>query len=417
MNRGAFKLNRNIVKPAEDKVRTSHKWAWSLLSIFIGLMIGWLILLFTGHNPIDFFSQWAKGNFSSVTNFGNFMERFAWLLPLGLSVLVAFRIKIFNIGVSSQMMLGGIAGYFFAANADMGRAGVLFSILIPTLVGMLVAMFIGFLKTKFKINEVISSIMLNWSVFYLYKFFTNSNNFPEYFQGGSQMIPILPGNSLQGPPIGNTHFNWGFLIVIVILALIIFAYKFLPWGIKQDVLGSNQNAAKYAGINVNRNIIKTMAISGALAGLAGSIFYLGEKNNLPLVGTDIPGHTFTGITTSLIAFNNPVGIIFSTLFVASFENSRSSISTVVEPRMVDLIMAITVLCISISSFFIIYRPHEKIINWLDGKDLLKKKTNKNVKEDKKTKQNIFTKVKLKVVNKPKETDVEALYISNKSNKK
>ena len=364
------KIKVNSEKAKHTKVRKSNKILWSLIAIFSAAILGWIIILASGGNPIDYYWGAISGNFTSVTAFGNFLGTLSWMLPIGLSLLIAFRVKLFNIGASGQMMLGGICGYLFATFATWGRGGVIFSILIPMLAGMSLALLIGWLKTRFNINEVISSIMLNWSVFYLYKYLTNATYNPWLFSS-SNTLPINPDNSLRltglSEAMPNSTVNMMIFIVFVLLIILAFMYARTKWGYKQNVLGNSEKAATYVGFKRKREILKTMSLSGAFAGLAGAAFYLGVNQNLPLIGSNIPSQGFSGITIALIAFNNPIGVFFSSMFVGALYNARTMISVNVNPHITDLVLGLIVWSIAITNFFIIYRPQDKFFMWMDGR--------------------------------------------------
>ncbi len=340
---------------------------YSLLSIAIGFAIAFIIIIIIGSNPLLFISNIFKGNFYSWSAFGNFLATFSWMILVGLSVAIAFRTGLFNIGVAGQMMAGGMTGFLFAYYVDIpSRAAVIFSILIPVLAGMLVAWFIGLLKVRFRINEAVSSIMINWVIFYFYKLLTNAsywNGMVDSNSGGTVLInsnyslsaPWL--NDIFGP---NSYINIGIFIAIAVFVVIAIMYKFTLWGRKQDLLGSNQSAARYIGMNHNREIYKKMMLSGALAGLAGSIYYLGIKESLPAIGLDIPGEGFNGITISLLAFNNPIGVLFSSIFISMLINANLLVSSALDPEMSDLIIGIIILTISLSQFLMIYQPISKL---------------------------------------------------------
>ena len=362
--------NRSETKTSfmERLEKNAERPLYSLLSIMLGFGVAIILILIIGGNPLQYIADIFNGNFNSLESFGNLLANFSWILLVGLSVAISFRAGLFNIGVSGQMIAGAIAGYFWAYYADVGNFfGVFMSILIPMVVGMIIASLIGLLKTSFGINEVISSIMINWTVFELYKYFTNSsypNNPVDPSTGAT--IPI-DHNSLRVDWLtnlfgGDSYINIGIFIALAALIIVAFLYAFTVWGAKQNIIGDNPKAAKYVGMKEKRELIKTMAFSGALAGLAGSVFYLGNKLSLPAIGADIPGEGFNGITVSLIAFNNPIGVFFSSLFVAMLYNSKLIISIHLNPSMSDLILGIIIFIIGFSQFMIIYKPFDKILN-------------------------------------------------------
>ncbi len=357
-------LNQKIEKPL-----------YSLLSIAIGFFFAFIIILIIGGNPLLYISNIFKGNFYSLESFGNFLATLSWMILIGLSVSVSFKAGLFNIGVAGQMMAGGISGFLFAYYAHIGRVGVIFSILVPLLTGMFIAWFIGMLKVKLGVNEVLSSIMINWIIYWVYRFFTNPSYFKFVDTSTGSTVPINPDNSLQFDWLTNifgphSFINIGIIIALFVLGLIVFFYVFTNWGRKQNILGTNPKVAKSIGMKSDREIMKTMALSGALAGLAGSVYYLGIKEALPAIGSDIPGEGFNGITISLIAFNNPAGILFSSIFVSMLYNSNLMVSSVLNPKISTLILGIIILIISFSQFLIIYKPIDKIVDKFTRKKVI-----------------------------------------------
>ncbi len=373
-----MKNNVNVNKTTQ-KVKAKFKsfdqrLLYSLLSVLIGILIGVVIMSILGFNPSTLFTSLFKGTFSNITNFGNFLSTFTWIAFLGLAMLVSFRAGIFNIGISSQMVGGGLAGYLFAALVNTpGRIGLIPSILIPILVGTTIALFIAFLKNKFRINEVVSSIMLNWSIYWVYRYFNNSINAPYLFNGSTTTINIYEQNSLRADWLTNmfpdSTINLAIIILIVVVPLMWFLYKKTTFGIKQDIIGNNRGASIYTGLNVDSEIYKAMALSGALAGMAGAAFYLGTNQSLTSVGNDLAPEAFNGITVALIGFNNVFGVVIGSVFVALFENSKIYLSVYANKEIANIIPAIIIWFLALTNFLIIYEPYQKIKNWMNGGEI------------------------------------------------
>ncbi len=388
----ASKANKKIkgsvketAKANTGDIRTSKKWAWSLGAIFTGLMIGFILILATGDNPGDYVIGLWKGTFGSWTSFGNFLGVCSWLIFVGLAMMVSFRAKLFNIGIAGQFIGGGLAGYLTAVFLSIGRVGFIFSIIIPVTTGVLIGWLIGYLKTRFNIHEVVSSIMFNWSVFYIYKHFTNQSNTGDWLFSGTVTKNINPDNSLRMDLLSqwfpNSTVNMMIIFAIIAVVVIWYLYKYSKWGVKQDIIGNNAKAADYVGINRNKEIMKTMAISGGLAGAGGAAFYLGVNQNLPFIGADIPGQAFNGITVALIGFNTAFGTFAASLFVAFFLNGRTLVSVNINPYISDFILALMIWLSAITNYFIIFRPHDKWLDWSEGKTGFPIKMRKKAKID------------------------------------
>ncbi|BDV03794.1 MAG: hypothetical protein HPPSJP_5150 [Candidatus Hepatoplasma scabrum] len=364
---------KHVNKNKKRKFHFNQKLIISLIIILIGLYIGMLIIAIFGYNPFTLFTATWEGNFTSLKEFGNFLSVFTWMTFIGLGALVAFRAKIFNIGIFAQMVAGGLFGYLFAALVVWpGRIGVLFSILIPVATGIFIALLIAFLKNRYNINVVVSSIMLNWIVFWIYRYFRNPVNAPYLFNGGTVPMNIDPSNSLRFDWLTSlfpeSSINIGIILLVIIVPIIWFLYAKTSFGIKQGIIASSENISLYSGINYKKEIYKAMALSGALSGLAGATFYLGTNQTLPVVGNDLPLEPFNGITIALIGFNSPIGAVFGAIFISLFENAKIYLDVYSDQNIVDFIMGIIVLFISGANYFLIYSPQTKIINWVKRKD-------------------------------------------------
>jgi len=353
----------------KDSMPTGVKKSlYAILSILLGLIISMIIVAATGGDAGSFFSAIFTGSFGTSKSIGDYIANFSWLLMVGLSVGIALKLGMFNIGVTGQFMLGGITGYFWAYFIDIGRFGVVFSILIPLLTGAFVGWLIGYLKAKHGVHEVLTSIMFNWIIFYLYKMFTNGSygyNFVKPDGTGTVSISnssnTLRADWLSESFGSGSQINIGIFIAIVSVVIIWFIFKKTQWGKQVEVTGNNPHAAVYSGFKRDKNIISTMTISGALAGIGGSIYYLGVKEALPSIGSDLPGEAFNGISVALIGFTNIGGMVFASLFMSLLETSTISLQQSTVPEIISVTNAIIIWLVAIVNFFIIYDPISKYL--------------------------------------------------------
>jgi len=224
------------------------------------------------------------------------------LLFASLAVAVAFKAGLFNIGVSGMMLAAG-----FTATVIIGYSGMSsflarpLVLLIGIAVGSLMGAFVGWLKYKFNINEVVSTIMLNNIAQYVFGFFINTSIIDPVSRQ-SKYIPDSSRLTLVNVELGGLKMDipLGFLLALAAALFIRFFMDKTVLGYEIKTVGSNRNAAKYAGINVGRNIILAMMISGALAGLAGVTFYN----------------------------SNPVGIVFSSLLISIISKGSTYMSSI-----------------------------------------------------------------------------------------
>lgn len=349
-----------------DKInRKMRRSNYAIASIFLGLIIGMILIAILGANPFIFISSLFKGSFQSSEDFGNFLANFSWLLLVGLSVGLALKMGLFNIGVTGQFLLGGITGFYWAYFAHVGRFGMVFSILIPLLSGALLGWLIGYLKAKHNVNEVLTSIMFNWIIFNLYKYTTSYSPTKEWTTTSGATQVIDSANSLRTENLtaifGNqSEISWGIFLALFAVIIIWFLLKKTQWGKQVSVTGNNPNAATYAGFNKDKNIITTMTISGALAGLGGAIMYLGSKESLPGIGYDLPGEAFNGIAIALIGFSSPGGMFAASLFMSLLVTSQTFIQVFIPVEIIQLVTGIIIWLVAIVNYFIIYDPIHKI---------------------------------------------------------
>ncbi len=301
----------------------------SLKAVLLAFLVGIILVCITGQTSElgSFLNGFYSENFGNITKFTDYLARLSYLVPLGLGVAVAFRIGIFNIGASGQAFGGGAVAFYLATKLKFGALGWLFCLAAGVATGLLIALLIAFLKNKFKVNEVISSIMFNWMIFYIVIHMSSegvANPLPdntlnmEWFSNLFSNDPFIPASAST---------NIGIIFIIPLVIVMAYAYKRTKWGYRQELIGNNANVGKYLGIDSKKEIYKAMMISGALAGLAGSVYFLGYTHSLPPAGAthEIPGWTFDGITIALLGFSSPIGVLGSSMVYALFTNDVDTI--------------------------------------------------------------------------------------------
>ena len=281
-----------------------------LLAILCSLVAGGVIIAVTGSNPFKAYYALLQGGGlapkssyasykSMLTDFMSYVNYFTPMIFAALAVAVALRAGLFNIGVSGQMLAAGftasiVAGYS-SLNAVLAKPLV---VIIGLIVGGLVGALIGFLKYRFNINEVVSSIMLNYTFQYVISFFINTF-FVDPVSRQSKEISAASRLTLMDTMVGNLKMD--------------IPLEKTKLGYELKAVGYSRSAAKYAGIKVGRSMVLSMTISGALAGLAGVTYYLGYVGSIQpkvLISTG-----FDAIAVSLLGNNNPFGIVFSTMLI------------------------------------------------------------------------------------------------------
>ena len=324
--------------------KKSSTFVLAILSILLGLFIGGVILLFAGYNPVQAYTQMMVGIFSQPKYISWTIVRATPLIFTGLSVAFAFQTGLFNIGAEGQFIVGTIvamlAGYFVKLPPVIHP---IFVFAVAIVAAGLWGGIAGFLKARFGIHEVIATIMLNWIALYLRNYMValpfvaaKSNISHSIHPTASIMIgegwksteagqawakanPLL-GEYLKAPA------NWGIVIAIVTVVLIWFILNKTTLGYQLRAVGSNQHAAEHAGINVKRNIMTSMGISGMLAGAAGAIHVMGVSKNISTIAV-MEGYGFDGIAVALIGSNTPIGSLLGGLLFGALKYGGTKIQS------------------------------------------------------------------------------------------
>jgi simple sugar transport system permease protein len=316
----------------------------SLICGFIGVAIGFLLML---TNPA-YFQQGFKSFWD--TGFAN-LDKVVYiagpLLLCALSVGFCYKCGLFNIGASGQFTMGGMIAIICALYFKMPWwASCCFAILAGATIGSIP----GLLKAFFNINEVITAIMLNWIV--LFTCDVLFQNIPGVTDPvGNKTKAISSAYSL--PSLSGYYLNVTILIGIALALILAFVLYKTTFGYKLRSVGFNRDAAKYAGISDKGNIIVAFVVAGALAGLGGACYYLLGTVQFTLSKDTVASQGFDAIPISLLANNNPIGIIFSALFIAFIRvagNGLQGIGTY-NDEFVDIMISIILYLSGFSTLF------------------------------------------------------------------
>ena len=295
----------------------------SLVCVILGLLIGYIVLLFinpdgAGEAITDVmknFLTYSKPE-TQVKYLGNTLVKTAPLLMCSLSILFAYKVGLFNIGAAGQYCIG-VALSLYAALA-WGWSW-LPCMLLAMLGGALLGAISGLLKSYCNVNEVISGIMLNWIVLYLTNMLltqvkedTSPYTFVLSHKNASAILPSLGLGSLFN---GNQYVGLALPLSIVIAILVWVVLEKTRIGYELRATGNNKNAAKYCGMAEKRNIIMTLAISGMLAGLGAAMLYLTGYEQWRCSTSSVPGMGFNGIAAAFLGGLNPIGAILASFFI------------------------------------------------------------------------------------------------------
>ena len=350
-----MKQNKNILKnPGVQSLLTS------LLCILLGLFIGYLVLLLinpTGAwgaitNVMKNFLTYSSAK-AQLKYLGNTLVRTAPLLMCSLSVLFVYKVGLFNIGAAGQYVAGACACLYAALYLHWHWLPCM---LLAIAAGALLGVISGLLKSSFNVSEVISGIMLNWIALYITNMLlTNVKEAtsPYTYQlkaEGPQAI--LPQISLSKLLSGNQYVTIAIPIAIVCAVVIWVVLSKTLFGYELKATGNNPNAAKYCGMAEKRNIILTLAIGGALAGLGASLLYQTGYEQWQCTYSSVPSMGFNGIAAAFLGGLSPIGSIFASFFIQHITSGGAYVDkSLYCSQISDLISAIIIYLCSFVLFF------------------------------------------------------------------
>ncbi|QBP41436.1 ABC transporter permease [Paenisporosarcina antarctica] len=285
-----------------------------VISVILGLLVGAIVMLVSGYDPIAGYSALWNGIFGDVYTMGETIRQITPYILAGLAVAFAFRTGLFNIGVEGQLIVGWFAAAYVGVAFDLPKMIHLpLAILAAAAAGALWGFIPGLLKARFKVHEVIVTIMMNYVALH-----TTNALVRAISDGGDNTGPINPNASLRSDFLANmtdfSRLHYGIIIALVMVLVMYIILEKTTLGFELKAVGLNQHASEYAGMNVNKNIILAMVISGAFAGLGGAMEALGTFGFASVKG-GFTGIGFDGIAVALLGANTPLGIIFgATLF-------------------------------------------------------------------------------------------------------
>ncbi len=337
------------VKPESDS--TGRKLSARILSAsapilggLIGVLIGALLILIAGANPIEAYGTMLHGAFGGPRRLTETILKAGPILMIGLGLTAAFRARVWNIGGEGQYYMGALAGGIVALYlTPLPRPLLLVVMCLAGAVGGFVwAMVPALLKVKAGMNEIISTLMLNYIAILLMEYLVRG---PLQEPGGFLPIsaPFDPVTRL--PAIPGTRIHFGIVLTVLLIPLIYYLLWYMPLGFRMRAIGSRASVARYAGMNVEKTIAVALAISGGLAGLAGiievSTIYTRLKSGIS------GGYGFSGILVALLGRMNPIGVTVASLFFAILVIGAETMHVVANlpPELADAIQAVIVLSV------------------------------------------------------------------------
>lgn len=324
-----------------------------VFAVLLGMLAGSIVMLVSGYDPIAGYSALVYGAFGDSYYIGETIRQATPYILAGLAVAFAFRTGLFNIGVEGQLIVGWLAAVWVGVAFDLPKAIHLpLAILAAAAAGALWAFIPGFLKARFKVHEVIITIMMNYIALHV----SNAVIRSVLSDKGFKSEKVHASASLQSEFLQSmtdySTLHYGIIIALIGAVVMWFLLEKTTKGYELRSVGFNQHASQYAGMNVPRNIVLAMVISGAFAGVAGAMEGLGTFGNIS-VKAGFTGVGFDGIAVALLGSNNAFGIIlaaflFGALKVGALEMPSSAD---VPTELVDIVIALIIFFVA-SSYLI-----------------------------------------------------------------
>ena len=344
----------HVVK--RDEMKKQQEWLVRGIAIVFALILCAVITtVFTGDNPLAVYKSIFLGAFGSSRKTWITLQNISILLIISLALTPAFRMKFWNIGGEGQVMIGGLASavcMICFKNVFPNAVVIVLMIITSMAAGALWGFIPAFFKAKWNTNETLSTLMMNYIAIQLVAFFIIVWEVPK----GSGKIGIINQDTNIGwlPEIGNKY--WLTIIVAIVITVFIYIYqKYTKNCYDISVVGESKNTARYVGIKVEKVIIRTMLLSGALCGIAGMLLVGGVNHTITTTIAD--GQGFTAVMVSWLAKFNPITMVATSFLIVFMDRGASEISTAfgLNQSFADILTGVLLFCIIGCEFFIRYK--------------------------------------------------------------
>jgi len=325
LNRVEKTINR-IKKTDERRLQYQLfliRMATSLFAVGLTLLVGAVFIVLAGSNPFTAYYWMYQGSLGGVSIMVETLVRSTPILLVSQGLAVAFTAKLWNIGAEGQLYMGGMLASIAAIMLQglPGYSAIPVILLLAGLAGAFWALIPALLKAYYEINEVFTTLMLNYVALYIVSYLLLGpfrdpvSQFPETQTISKELwLPIM----LQG-----TRLHAGVLLTVFIATPVVyFILKKTVFGMRLAILGANPEAARYSGINIVKEIVLGLVFSGFLAGVAGGVEVLGIQHKMRMEIS--PGYGYTGIAVALLGYLNPFGILLASLFMGGVMNGSTT---------------------------------------------------------------------------------------------
>ncbi len=341
----------HIVK--RDSLVWWKSWGVRLIAVLVALIVcGLITLSVTGLNPIKVYQSMILGSFGTTRKIWSLLQGVAMLLCVSLAVTPAFKMKFWNLGAEGQVLIGGLATaacMIFLGDKLSTPLLLLVMVVCSVLASIIWAVIPAYFKARWNVNETLFTLMMNYIAIQIVSYFTLEWSLPK---GSGTPRPLEMG---QLPILFGKQYLLN-IIIVAVLTLIMYIYlKKSKHGYEITVVGESLNTANYIGIDYKKVVLRTLALSGAICGIAGLLLVAGTDHSLK--ADTAGGRGFTAIMVSWLAKFNPIFMILTSFLIVFMENGATKISEQfsLNASYADIITGIIIFFIIGSEFFLNYQ--------------------------------------------------------------
>ncbi|MDO5725225.1 MAG: ABC transporter permease [Tissierellia bacterium] len=334
-----------------------------LLATLFGLLVGAIVIIISKEDPISVYAQLFEKSFIKPYYLMQTLTRATPIIICGLATAAAWRAGYINIGVEGQMVFGSFAATIVAIYMPGPPFLVLIvAILAGMAIGAMYAMIAAVLNMKYNVSIVISTLMMNYIANFITSYFVTYPFKDQSGDGLASQTVLIPEGTRFLKLSSKTTFNIGFIIAILLVIGFIYMSKKTVFGYESKMTGFNPNFAKYGGVKEKRVMLKTMALSGAIAAMAGITEIFGVKYRFIEALFSSTAYAWTGLMSALIASLQPIGIFISSIFLAGLQVGGQSIqrSSNVPLQMATVIQSCITLFVSVRVGIGVFKNRKKI---------------------------------------------------------
>lgn len=342
MNIGTIQIEKKQTVPLKNKILNP------IVFVLLGLAFSSVLIIAIGFNPIVVYAKMISYSFLNLRGINGSIKAGLPLMLCGLSVSVAFKMNLNNIGAEGQFAMGAILGGAFALFGPPLPIPVrlIVMLLLCAAGGVLWAMIAAALKAFWNVNETIVTLMLNYVALLFMDYLCYGPWMAE--KQTSAISESIPGG-MYLPDIGNTGINTGIFIAIAVAILLTIFFKYTTAGYQVGVISNSRHTAEYAGINVKKYILIVLGLSGAIAGLAGFVQITGVVHR---VQAQLPGGSgYTGIVVAYLSHFNPLVVIIVSILLGGLENSCAAVQIMGVPSQIATMLQGSIMIFVIAGEF------------------------------------------------------------------